>query len=194
MKTNQWKLQNACLMKKRSDAQRNTSWVNIHDARHYQHSCRSYSNQPIKYYKESSDWWLHDPKEHKEEQELRENWLKVCYLLHIIHPQSMFPIFLITFLNSDTDLLDLTKLGNLFQIKDPRKCAELVPWIAVLAGGMKSTGPRLKLYGTFLYLKYDHMNWGFKVPVLLYISVNKNRKCCWWRDMDTLLLNCSRSS
>ena len=93
MKTNQWKLQNAGLMKKRSDAQRNTSWVNIHDTRHYQHSCRSYSNQPIKYYKESSDWWLHDPKEHKEEQELRENWLKVCYLLHIIHPQSIFLIF-----------------------------------------------------------------------------------------------------
>ena len=44
-----------------------------------------------------------------------------------MHPQSMFPIFLIAFLNSDIDLLDLTKLGNLFQIKDPRKCTELVP-------------------------------------------------------------------
>ena len=63
----------------------------------------------------------------KEGQELRGNWLKVCYLQHIIHPQSIFPIFLITFLNSDIDLLDLTKLGNLFQIKDPRKCTELVP-------------------------------------------------------------------
>ena len=36
-------------------------------------------------------------------------------------------IFLIKFLNSDIDLLDLTKLSNLFQIKDPRKCTELEP-------------------------------------------------------------------
>ena len=41
---------------------------------------------------------------------------------------------------------------------------------------MKSTGPRLKLYGASLYLKYDHINWGFKVPVLLYIFFNENRK------------------
>ena len=75
--------------------------------------------------KESSDWGLYDPKEHKEEGDLRGNWLNVCYLLHIIHPQSIFPIFSIVFLNSDTDLVDLTKLGNLFQIKDPRKCTEL---------------------------------------------------------------------
>ena len=61
------------------------------------------------------------------EQGLCGNWLKVCYRLHIIHPQSIFPIFLITFLNSDIDLLDLTRLGNLFQIKDPRKCTALVP-------------------------------------------------------------------
>ena len=63
--------------------------------------------------------------------------------------------FLDKIFNSDIDLLDLTKLGNLFQI--------------------------------FLYLQYDHINWGFKVPLLLYIFVNKNRKCRWWRD--TLLLN-----
>ena len=50
----------------------------------------------------------------------------MCYLLHIMHPQSIFPIFLITFLNSDIDLLDLTILGNPFLIKDPRKCTELV--------------------------------------------------------------------
>ena len=53
---------------------------------------------------ESSDWWLHDPKEQKQERKLRGNWLKVCYLLHI-HPQSIFPIFLITFLDSVIDLL-----------------------------------------------------------------------------------------
>ena len=82
----------------------------------------------------------------------------------------MFPIFLVTFLNSDTDLLDLTKLVNFLQIKDPRKCTELVPFIADLAGRMKSTGPRFKLYGASLYLK---------VPVLLYIFVNKNRNCRW---------------
>ena len=35
--------------------------------------------------------------------------------------------FLDNILNSGIDLLDLTKLGNLFEIKDPRKCIELVP-------------------------------------------------------------------
>ena len=50
---------------------------------------------------------------------------------------------------------------------------------------MKSARPRLRLCGTSLHLKYDHINWGFKVPVLLYISVNKNpsvagegTRCC----------------
>ena len=70
--------------------------------------------------------WKKNLKECKEEQGLCGNWLKVCYLLHIIHPQSIFPIFLITFLNSDIDLL-VNMLGNLFQINDPRKCIELVP-------------------------------------------------------------------
>ena len=45
---------------------------------------------------------------------LTRNFIKVCYLLHIIHPQSIIAIFLIIFLNSDTGLLDITKLGNLF--------------------------------------------------------------------------------
>ena len=101
--------------------------MNIKDALHCRNSFQSYSNQPIGYYKESSAWRLPDPKEQNEEQELGGNWLKVCYLLYIMHSQSIFLIFLITFLNSDIDLLDLTKLGNLFQIKDPRKCTELVP-------------------------------------------------------------------
>ena len=113
--------------KKRSNTQSDTPWVNIQDAPHSWNSYRSYSNQPIGYYRDSSDWWPHDPKEHKEEQELRENWVKLRYLIHIIHPQSIFPIFLIIPLNSDIDLLDLTKLGNLFQIKDPIKCTEFVP-------------------------------------------------------------------
>ena len=91
------------------------------------HILRSRSNQPIGYKKESSDWCLHDPKEHKEERDFRGNWLKACYLLHIIHPQSIFPILLIIFINSDIDLLDLTKLGNLLKIKDPQKRTELVP-------------------------------------------------------------------
>ena len=57
------------------------------------------------------------------------NYMEIgsVYFLHIIHPQSIFPVFLITFLNSDIDLLDLTIFGNLFQIKHPRKCTELVP-------------------------------------------------------------------
>ena len=43
----------------------------------------------------------------------------------------------------------------------------------LLAGRIKSTGPRLRLYGTSLYLKYDPINWGLKIPVLLYTFVNK---------------------
>ena len=78
---------------------------------------RSYRNHSIEYYKELSDCWLPDPKEHKEEQELRGNLLKVCYLLCIIHPQSIFPIFFITFLNSDIDLKDLTKLGHCSKLR-----------------------------------------------------------------------------
>ena len=35
-------------------------------------------------------------------------------LLHITHPQSIFPKFLILVLNSDTGLLDLISLGRLF--------------------------------------------------------------------------------
>ena len=82
------------------------------------------------------------------------------------------------FLNSDIDLLDLIKLGNLFKIKDPRKCTELVLKIEDLAGGVKSTGSRLKLYGISLYLTYNHINGE--------ISVDKSRKCHW--SSDTLLL------
>ena len=41
--------------------------------------------------------------------------------LHITHPQSIFPKFLILVLNSDNDLLDLMSLGRLFQIRDPPK-------------------------------------------------------------------------
>ena len=85
-------------------------------------------------------------------------------------------IFLIIFLNSDIDLLDLTILGNLFQIKDTRKCTESLPSIVDTAGGMGSTEPRHRLYGISLYLNYDHIIWEIKVPVLLNISVNKNRK------------------
>ena len=55
----------------------------------------------------------------KKEPDLRGNWLKVCYLLHIIHPKSILLIFLIIFLNLDNHLPSLTKLDNLFQIKVP---------------------------------------------------------------------------
>ena len=129
------------------------------------------------------DWWLHGSNKNTKK---NKNYLEIgskCatfYVSNIYVSQSIFPIFLITLLNSDIGLLHLTKLGNLFQINDPRKCTELVPWILDLAGGMKSTGPRLKLYGTSLYLKYNHINWEFQVPVLLYISINKNPKCHWW--------------
>ena len=87
-------------------------WVNVQDVPHSRYPNRSYRSLLIGSYKESSDWWIHDPKEHKEEQELRGNWLEVYYLLRIIHPHSLFSIFLVTFLSSDIDLLDLTKFGN----------------------------------------------------------------------------------
>ena len=85
---------------------------------------------------------------------------------------SKFSICLIKFLNSDIDLLDLNKLGNLFQIKDPRKCIQLV--FASICGWNEKYWTPSQVNGTSLYLKYDHINWAFKVPVLLYVS-----KCCW---------------
>ena len=120
----------------------------------------------------SSGLWLHDPKEHKEETELRGNLLKVCHLLHIIHPQSIIPIFLITFLNSAIDLLDLTKLGNLFMDQGPRKSTELVPEIVDLEGGMKNTASCLKLYGTFfLYINIFTHSYNIKKYCHLTLSI-----------------------
>ena len=49
-----------------------THWVNIQGAPNSRHSYGSYSNQPIGYYKDSSDWWLNHPKKHKEGWEIRE--------------------------------------------------------------------------------------------------------------------------
>ena len=72
----------------RSNTQRDTSLANILDAPHSGHSVKSHSNQSIGYHKESIDWCLYDPKEHREARDLRGNWLKVCYFLHIIHSQS----------------------------------------------------------------------------------------------------------
>ena len=61
-------------VKKRSDTQIETPSVNIQDAPLSRHSYRSHSNQSIGYNKESSDWYLHDSKEHKEEQDLCGNY------------------------------------------------------------------------------------------------------------------------
>ena len=82
----------------------------------------------------------------------------------VIHPESISKMHHIAGIL--TDHIVTSKLDTI-KIKVPGE------------GGMKSTGPRLKLYETFLYLKYDHINWGFMVPVLLYISNNKNRKYRW---------------
>ena len=41
--------------------------------------------------------------------------------LHIKHPQSISPIFLILFLNSNNELLDFATAGRLFHIREPRK-------------------------------------------------------------------------
>ena len=47
--------------------------------------------------------------------------------LHIKHPQSISPIFLILFLNSNNELLDFTTAGRLFHIREPRKWIAFVP-------------------------------------------------------------------
>ena len=47
--------------------------------------------------------------------------------LLIKHPQSISPIFLILFLNSNNELLDFTTAGKLFHIKEPRKRIAFVP-------------------------------------------------------------------
>ena len=41
--------------------------------------------------------------------------------LHIKHPQSIFPIFLILLLNSNNESLDLTAAGRLLHMREPRK-------------------------------------------------------------------------
>ena len=41
--------------------------------------------------------------------------------LHIKHPQSISPIFLILFLNSNNESLDFTTAGRLFHMKEPGK-------------------------------------------------------------------------
>ena len=56
--------------------------------------------------------------------------------------------------------------------------------IVDLASGTKITGPYQPLY-----LKHDHINCVFKETALLYIYVNRNCMCRWWRE--SLLLVCS---
>ena len=51
----------------------------------------------------------------------------IYYILHIKHPQSISPIFLILFLNSNNELLDFTTAGRLFHIREPRKWIAFVP-------------------------------------------------------------------
>ena len=41
--------------------------------------------------------------------------------LHIKHPQSIPPIFLISFLNSNNESLDVATAGRLFHMREPRK-------------------------------------------------------------------------
>lgn len=52
--------------------------------------------------------------------------------------ESTFPILLISLINAETALLDLTKVGRLFQMKDPRKFPCFVLRIVDLAGEFKS--------------------------------------------------------
>ena len=103
IKTNEQKLQNGCIIWKEKW---HTKWCILSQYPR----CSTFSVLQIIW--QPANWILSRQvtrEEHKEGEELRANWLKVRYLLHIIHPQLIFPIFLIKFLNSDTDLLDLTK-------------------------------------------------------------------------------------
>ena len=44
------------------------------------------------------------------------------HILHILkYPQSISPIFLILFLNSNNESLDFTTAGRLFHMREPRK-------------------------------------------------------------------------
>ena len=51
--------------------------------------------------------------------------------------------------------------------------------IADLAGRIKGTGPRLKLYGTSQYLKYDHVKYFCVLPSIKTESVfGEGTLCC----------------
>ena len=47
--------------------------------------------------------------------------------LRMKHPQSITPIFVILFLNSNNESLDFTTAGRLFHIREPRKWIAFVP-------------------------------------------------------------------
>ena len=80
-------------------------------------------------------------------------------------------------LNSNTEALDLTKLGKLFQTSVPLKCTEFVPYTVDFADGSDREGHCLSLYDKFLLLKWDHINLGFVLDTILKISVTRNLKC-----------------
>ena len=61
------------------------------------------------------------------------------HVWHIKQPQSISLKLFMLLLNSQTDLLDCMQLGTLFQIRDPRKCTESVPYYVDLAGDIEST-------------------------------------------------------
>ena len=48
--------------------------------------------------------------------------------LHIKHPQSISPIFLILFLNPNNESLDFATAVRLFHIRKPQKSIAFVPW------------------------------------------------------------------
>ena len=54
-------------------------------------------------------------------------WNTYYISLHIKDPQSISPIFLILFLNSNYESLDFTAAGRLFDMREPEKWTAFVP-------------------------------------------------------------------
>ena len=87
-------------------------------------------------------------------------------------PQSTFPIFLILLLNSETFLLDLTKIVY-FQTK---KSVEMHRVCIINCWRCRWNGKHrtCRLCATSLYVKEDYRNQGFKEVEHFYIGNHKN--------------------
>ena len=71
-------------------------------------------------------------------------YIEQSYFLQIMHEQSILPKVFKFLLNSNTEALDLTKQGRLFQMSVPLKYIEFAPYTVDFADGSD------KLYNKFL--------------------------------------------